>query len=169
MIDDYRFAKMVADDVKNQISREQREFLLEKENWLRWKEALLSLLENLGEQIEDIDLDEEADKQRFEDLGREGKVLMAEASRVYAERKKKISRFKFYVDKKLDQVVKMIDTGTRMESPSAPSEADTLRRAIIKHRAMLREYDLEDTAIDRALWATLENKWLFDSIDASTI
>lgn len=169
MIDDYRFAKMVADEVKNQLPREQREILLEKDNWHRWKEALLSLIDNLDEQIEDIDADEEADTERFDNLGREGKVLLAEACRVYAERRKKISRFKFYVNKKLDQVVKMIETGEKMEMPVIANEADTLRRAIIKHRAMLREYDLEETAIDRALWATLENKWLFDSIDSSAI
>jgi hypothetical protein len=33
----------------------------------------------------------------------------------------------------------------------------------------LRDYDLEETSIDRALWATLESKWEFDQIDVENL
>jgi hypothetical protein len=168
MLDDYTFAQMVAEEVKNKLSNTQREVLLDKQNWSRWKEALLALIDNLDEQIEDINDDEESDRERYMSMGRDGKLLMSEASRAYAGRRKKIQRFKFHVNRKLDDVVKMIETGEKPES-NGWREADNLRKAIIKHRAMLREFDLEETAIDRALWATLDNEWLFDTIDSSSI
>jgi hypothetical protein len=62
----------------------------------------------------------------------------------------------------------MIETGETPES-NGFQEMETLRKAIIKHRALLREFDLEETSIDRALWATLNNEWLFDAIDESTL
>jgi hypothetical protein len=34
---------------------------------------------------------------------------------------------------------------------------------------MIREFDLEETAIDKALWSTLDGKWNFDSIDPSSL
>jgi hypothetical protein len=46
---------------------------------------------------------------------------------------------------------------------------ETLKKAIIKHRALLREFELEETSIDRALWAVLNNEWLFDLIDESSL
>jgi hypothetical protein len=48
-------------------------------------------------------------------------------------------------------------------------EADFLKKAIVRHRAMLRDFDLEETAVDRALWSTLDGKWTFDDIDASSL
>jgi hypothetical protein len=33
----------------------------------------------------------------------------------------------------------------------------------------MREFDLEATAIDKALWATLDSKWTFDSIDIDSL
>jgi hypothetical protein len=35
----------------------------------------------------------------------------------------------------------------------------------MKHKDLLYEYDLEETAIDRALWDALDNRWTFESID----
>jgi hypothetical protein len=34
---------------------------------------------------------------------------------------------------------------------------------------MLRDFDLEETSIDRALWATLEGGWDFDEIDVDSL
>ena len=48
-------------------------------------------------------------------------------------------------------------------------KVDFLRKAISTHRNMLREYDLEDTSIDRALWATLDNKWEFESVSEENL
>ena len=62
----------------------------------------------------------------------------------------------------------MIETGEAIKSDGW-DEVDFLRRSIIKHRSMMREFDMEETAIDRALWSTLDGKWTFDSIDASSL
>jgi chromosome segregation ATPase len=168
MIDDITFAQMVAEEVKNKLSPSQRELLMERENWERWRENLQALVDNLDEQIEDIDFDNQSDMERFYSLGRDGKILAQEASKAYEARKKKIMRFRFHVNKRLDDISSMIETGEELQS-NGWQEMETLKKAIIKHRALLREFDLEETSIDRALWAVLDNEWLFDSIDESSL
>jgi len=167
-MNDDAFSKMVAEEVKNKLPQKDRELLLQEENWDRWRDTLVALVEILDEQIGDIDLDAESDRIRYEQLGRSGKRLAQEASAAYNSKKHKINRFKYHVEKRLDQVVTMIETGEKIDDDLS-MEADLLRKAIIKHREMLREYDLEETAIDRALWDVLKNKWTFDSIDASSL
>jgi hypothetical protein len=168
MIDEHTFAQMVAEEVKNKLSPIQRDILLERGNWERWKEHLVVLVENLDDQISDIEMDNQADLDRFNSMGRDGRILAQEASRAYEARKKKILRFKFHVKKRLDEVTAMLDTGQAPES-NGWQETERLKRAIIKHRSMLKEFDLEETAIDRALWAVLDDEWLFDSISESSL
>jgi hypothetical protein len=168
MIDDNTFAQMVAEEVKNKLSPIQRDLLMERENWERWRDNLQALVDNLDDQIEDINMDNDADLERFQRMGRDGKILAQEASRAYEGRKKKILRFRFHVNKRLDEISAMIDTGEAPES-NGWQEMETLKKAIIKHRTLLREFDLEETSIDRALWAVLDNEWLFDSIDESSL
>jgi hypothetical protein len=62
----------------------------------------------------------------------------------------------------------MIETGDEISSDGW-EQVDFYKRAIATHRAMLRDYDLEETSIDRALWATLESKWEFDQIDVENL
>jgi hypothetical protein len=168
MIDDTTFAQMVAEEVKNKLSPIQRDLLMQRENWERWRDNLQALVDNLDDQIEDINMDNNADIERFQKMGRDGKILAQEASRAYEGRKKKILRFRFHVNKRLDEISAMIDTGEAPES-NGWQEMETLKKAIIKHRTLLREFDLEETSIDRALWAVLDNEWLFDSIDESSL
>ena len=61
MINDDVFARMVSEDVKNKLSSVQKQLLLQPENWERWKEGLLLLIENLDIQIESIKDDADAD------------------------------------------------------------------------------------------------------------
>jgi hypothetical protein len=168
MISDDAFASMVAEEVKNKLSNKQRLQLMEKENWERWKETLLALVDNLQEQIEQIEYDSEADRIRYESMGADGKRLVRESMQAYSSRKTKIARFLYHVNKRLDEVVNMIDTGESIKS-NGWEEAALFKKAIIKHRAMLRDFDLEETSVDRALWDTLNGKWTFDSIDASSL
>jgi len=165
---DDAFAKLVAEEVKNRLPPSQRDTLLEKENWDRWQRALLALSENLVSQLEDIDVDSEADLKRYEALGRSGRTLVKEAAAAYSSKRTKVERFKFHVDKRLDQVTVMIGTGEPMDM--SPYEiANLYRRAIMMHRELLVEYDMEDTAIDRALWAALENRWEFDGVTVDAL
>jgi hypothetical protein len=168
MINDDVFAGMVAEEVKNKLSSNQKKELLKPENWERWKDALLALVENLEDQIATIEEDAEADKIRYEGFGHDGRRLAKEAAQAYNSRKIKVSRFLFHVNKRLDEVTQMIETGEAIQSDGW-AEADFLRKSIIKHRAMMHEFDMEETAIDRALWSTLDGKWNFDSIDASSL
>jgi hypothetical protein len=168
MISDDAFASMVAEEVKNKLSNKQRLQLMEKENWERWKETLLALVDNLQEQIDQIEYDSEADRLRYESMGSDGKRLVRESMQAYSSRKTKIARFLYHVNKRLDEVVNMIDTGESIKS-NGWEEAALFKKAIIKHRAMLRDFDLEETSVDRALWDTLNGKWTFDSIDASSL
>lgn len=166
MITDDSFAWMVAEEVKNKLSPRERQILLQPENWHKWQRCLITLVENLDDQIDRISEDAEADALRFAGLG--SKRLQAEAESAYRQRKQKIERFKFYVNKRLDQVTSMIESGNAPEM-SGTQEVEFLRRAITAHRKMLVDNDMEDTPIDRALWAALDGHWEFDNVDLSTI
>lgn len=168
MINDDTFARMVAEEVKNKLSPSQKTILSEPENWGRWRDALVILVENLDEQIENIKDDADADAERYSSMGRDGDKLAKEAAKAYQSRIIKIDRFKFHVSRRLDDVLTMIETGNIAPSDGW-SNVDFLKRAISKHRSMMRELDLEETPIDKALWSALENKWDFDTIDTSNI
>ena len=168
MISDDAFAGMVAEEVKNRLSASEKKELLKEENWERWKQSLLALVDNLEEQILVIDDDSEADRIRYESMGASGRRLAKEAAQAYGGKKVKIKRFLFHVNKRLDEVVTMMETGNVIESDGW-TEVEFLKKAIIRHRALLRDFDLEETSIDRSLWDTLDGKWTFDSIDAKSL
>ena len=168
MINDDVFARLVSEEVKNKISSVQKQILLEPENWHRWKDGLLLLIENLEIQIEGIKDDADSDAERYLSMGRSGERLASEAAREYQHRIKKIDRFKFYVNHRLDEVMTMIETGETVSSDGW-GRAAFLENAIIKHKNLLREYDLEDTSIDRALWAAISGKWEFDDINEKNL
>lgn len=168
MITDEMFAQMVAEEVKNKLSPAQRQTLLEKENWDKWRRALIALVENLNEQIDNIDADAESDAERYRSMGRDGAKLFKAAEAAYKSKRSKIERFRFFVQRRLTQVDAMIENGVVIEE-SPWETADFYRRAIKMHRAMLQEYDMEETAVDQALWAALENRWEFDNVDASML
>jgi hypothetical protein len=168
MIDEETFAQMVAEEVKNKLSSSQKKILLEPENWGRWRDALLLLVENLDRQIESIEQDADSDADKYASMGLAGKKLAAEAARDYQYRIKKIDRFKFHVNRRIDEVMMMIETGD-VESSDGWDRVAFLENAIVKHRELLREFDLEDTAVDRALWSALSGNWEFDSVNESNL
>lgn len=160
------FAYLVAEEVKNKLSPSQRNVLLEKENWHNWQRCLITLVQNLEEQIADINEDANADDIRFGQLG--SRRLQTEARNTYNNRRHKIERFKFHVNKRLDQVTAMIETGSAVKSDGW-EQVEFLRNAISTHRQMLNKHDMEATPIDEALWASLGNKWEFDKINESEL
>jgi len=161
MTDD-TFAKMVAEEVKNKVTIENRQFLLQKENWERWEKALEALVMNLNNQIVNIHEDLIADEERYGSIDG-GEKLLDEAKKAYESRVRKIERFKFHTENKLVQVSKMIASGVPMEDDSLRM-LTLLRSAVKKHREMMEKCDLEDTPIDRALWDALDGKWSFNDI-----
>jgi len=167
-LNDDAFARMVAEEVKNKLSPIHKNDLMQQHNWDRWKEALLALSENLQDQIDSIESDSESDERRYASLGAKGKRLSREATSYYDTKATRIKRFQFHVDKRLDEVMQMIETGEAIVNDGW-SQVEFLKKAITTHREMLRDFDLEDTSIDRALWAALDNKWLFDSVNEENL
>lgn len=167
-ISDDEFARLVSEDVKNKVSSRQRQILLDFDNWGRWQQTLLMLIDNLQEQSDDIDADREADRIRFESMGEDGLILLQESELAYTSRKTKIERFKFHVNRRLDDVTTIIETGTpegvQDDSMVSSGDANFYRKAIIEHRALIKEYRLEETEIDKALWRALDNEWTFGDI-----
>lgn len=164
---DDAFAKLVAEEVKNRATREGRELLLKKENWDRWRRALVALVDNLDEQIADIQSDIDSDTHRYSQI-EDGTALLSSALAAYESKTKKIERFRFHVQNRLTQVDKMIMTGVEIEDETLAALMH-LQRAIRAHKQLMYEFDMEDTALDRALWAALDGKWLFDSITAEDV
>jgi hypothetical protein len=58
----------------------------------------------------------------------------------------------------------MIETGDSIKTDGW-DKVEFLRKAIGQHRLMMQDLDLEETSIDRALWASLGGKWDFDEIN----
>lgn len=167
-LNDEAFARLVAEEVKNKVSKTQRRTLLERGNWDKWKRALLALIETLQEQINDIELSQEADTQRYLALGADGKKLLSQAISEYSTRKTKIERFKFHVERRLDEVLQMIESGTVMEDDPTP-HAKLYENAIRKHRDLIERYNIEPTPIDLSLWDALDGQWSFNNIRADDI
>ena len=165
-LNDDTFAYMVAEEVKNKLSPSQRQILLQKENWERWQATLVALVDNLNGQLQVLEENEEADANRFGSAG--SRRLQKEVHSAYGNRRSKIERFRFHVNRRLDEVTRMIETGE--ESSENPwDKVDFYKRAIFQHRKMMQDNDLEPTPIDEALWATLTDRWEFDRIDTSLL
>jgi chromosome segregation ATPase len=160
---DETFARLVAEEVKNRVTDEQREYLRLPENWTRWQRALMVLAENLNNQLNVLTAQEKDDTERYKALGDAGLKLLAETLSEYETRRKKISRFKFHVDTRLDEITRMIALGSEAVDERLKT-VDFLRKAIERHQSLLQELDMEPTSVDKALWATLDGKWEFDDI-----
>ena len=160
---DETFARLVAEEVKNRVTDEQREYLRLPENWTRWQRALMILAENLNGQLTILTNQEKDDTERYKALGDAGLKLLAETLSEYETRRKKISRFKCHVDTRLDEITRMIALGSDAIDERLKT-VDFLRKAIERHQSLLQELDMEPTSVDKALWATLDGKWEFDDI-----
>lgn len=166
MLTNEAFARLVAEDVKNRVTDEQKRYLRMPENLERWQRNLVALLGNLAQQLDDLADRERDETDRFRALGDDGTRLLAEAQADITERRKRISRFRFHVETRLDEATRLIAVG---ESDPGAELSVFMRRAIEKHREMLTGADLDPTPIDKALWATLAGHWLFDEIDLSEV
>ena len=168
MLSDDAFASLVAEDVKNRISESQKKYLRLPENRDRWMRALELLMANLNDQIHDLDQRENSEVERYKSLGDAGVRLLAEIQTDFEQRRRKITRFRFYVETRLDEVNRLstVESATSEERGRA---TDFFRTAIIKHRDMITYADMDYSEIDEALWATLDGKWEFDDIDLDTL
>lgn len=162
-MNDDAFARLIAEDVKNNASIAQREYLAMESNLNRWQRGLIALASNLDEQISAIESDESSDASRYTNMGKDGLFLLSQSIEHYSAKKSKIRRFKFHVEKRLDEVTMMIESN----GDSSLGYAEFLKAAILKHRELMDRFDLEPTDIDKALWAAVNNSWEFESIENS--
>lgn len=163
IVNDDTFARLVSEDVKNKISLKQKQILQDPQNWERWKDCLLFLSENLTEQILDIDSDAEQDIQSYVKIGE--LALMEEAKLAYKNKKNRIERFHFHVQRKLSDVVLMIEKNSTNQITSSETDISGFyKKAILMHRKLIYEYDFEETPIDRALWDAIDGIWSFSDI-----
>jgi len=160
-MNDESFARLVAEEVKNKASSHQRSFLRQSDNRQRWITELKKLLVNLDGQIQDLDRQEKTEINRFLTLGIEAEQLIQEYKTGVDQRRRKIARFRFHVESRLDEVERwvVVESTTPEERGRAQ---DFFRSAILKHKELMAEFEFEFSEIDEALWATLEGKWLFD-------
>ena len=167
-MNDDAFARLVAEEVKNKVSKSQRLALMEAQNWDRWKRSLIVLIESLQGQLDIIADDENADKDRYSKLGVDGQRLLTMALSEYSARRSKIERFKFHVERRLDEVEQMISTGRPLENDPLKN-AILYENAIKKHKDLLEQYNIEPTPIDLALWDSLDGQWTFNKVKAEDI
>lgn len=166
MLTNEAFARLVAEDVKNRVTDEQRKYLRLPENVERWQRNLVALLENLSDQFGQLAEREKDEGDRYRDLGEEGIGLLAEMQADVDQRRKRIARFRFHVENRLDEATRII------AAAEGGADADMLRfvqRAIEKHRELTEEAELDPTPIDKALWSSLQGHWEFDDIDLASI
>jgi hypothetical protein len=164
MMDDDAFSRLVAEEVKNRVTPEQREYLSLPENRDRWERALVILTDNLNNQLTDLDAREERERERYEALGTDGLKLLAEMLADVENRKKKVSRFLFHVERRIEAVHRLA-AGSSEEIQERARLVEFLRRSIEQHRTLMIRENLEPTPIDSALWAALDGEWNFDDID----
>lgn len=160
-MNDEDFAQLVALEVKRRANPDGVAYLKRPENLSKWQRALSSLLQNLTRQIERFDDQIEECVDRYSSLGREGMMHIEEVTTNLEDKKRKVISFRFHVEKRYDDVSKMILITNGEASPDG-SVVDFYRRAIERHRELMREYEFEPTRLDEALWAALDGKWEFD-------
>lgn len=159
-MNDESFAQIVAEDVKNNITDSQLDYLMLPENRARWKRSLIILIENLELQITNLKADKQSDIERYSDFGQSGKSFIVEASTAYDLKLNKIKRFKFYVENRLNFVEGIVDNACDL------SRKDLLETAIHRYLYLLQELEYERTELDDALENALINNTLemFESI-----
>lgn len=152
MNDDF-FTRLVSDEIKGKASPDQIRYLHLPENRERWEQALLTLVTVLDGQLREIDQKERDEVGRFRSLGDSGLRLQMEASAIWEEKRRKVTKFRFHVNAKLDQVARML----AIEDGKLEGVA-VLRRAIERHRtATIASFD--PTPADEDLWSVLNGDW----------
>jgi len=172
MLTDDNFARLVAEDVKNRVSTEQADYLRLPENMSRWKRSLQLLLVNLDSQLDELATKEDLEVRRYQGLGGEGVNLLAEVQTVIEQRRRKVIKFRFHVEKRLDEVIRLSNAVSKDEVKQS-GNYNLLRSAIQKHKELLLDEDFfatlsdaDQDLIDEALWASLDGVWAFDEVES---
>ena len=163
-MNDEDFSQLVALEVKKRAHPDGVKFLHQDANLERWHRALKALADSLNYQIQGIENQLADVIERFRDLGEEGDYRISESTRNLEERKRKIAGFRFHVEKRIDDVAKLILAKNGSLSTDG-SLVEFFRKAIQRHKQLMDEYEFEPTVLDEALWETLKGKWVFEDAE----
>lgn len=163
-MNDEDFTQLVALEVKKRAHPDGVAFLHKEENLERWHRALKALADTLTDQIFNVEDQLNDVTERFKHLGVEGHYRIVETTRNLENRKRKIAGFRFHVEKRLDEVAKLILAKNGSLSTDG-SLVEFYRKAIQRHKQLMQEYEFEPTVVDEALWETLKGKWVFDDAE----
>ena len=163
-MNDDAFARLVAQDVKNKVDPGQRAYLRLPENVQRWQRGLIALVENLNAQLDDISSKETAAISKYEALGDDGERLVEDTKSNFSDKRRNISRFRHYVEKRLDEATRLLASVSENADERAET-VDFFRHAIQKHKEVIMSLDMDYSDVDEALWATLTGQWSFDEIE----
>lgn len=157
-MDQQEFDRIVSEDVKNILSSEKQDYLRIASNLERWKKSLLKLLDNLDEQVAELAHSEAVVTE----------ALPTDLITTYKidadEKKTKIGRFRFYVTQRLSEVERMLALGEDGQEEDLRL-ASFYRNAILEHRTIMEEHDIESSPVDHALWNSIDGVWSFVDLD----
>ena len=121
-------------------------------------------MENLNNQLDDIGRKEAKAIAKYEALGEDGERLLEDAKSSFADRRRSISRFRHYVETRLDEATRLVAALSENADERAET-VDFFRHAIQKHKELIMSLDMDYSDVDEALWATLTGQWSFDEIE----
>lgn len=153
MNDDF-FAKLIFDDLRNEISEENLSILHESSNLKKWRRGLDAILCRFEEKLADLEYEETADESRYVSLGREGKKLLKMATEHYSSKKNRLKKFIFRISQRLEYV----DTLVQEEFYSEFEPAIELAAAIKKHKQTIESMGIEPNVWDIELWQNVKHE-----------
>jgi hypothetical protein len=159
ILNDDAFARIVAEDVKNTASTEQKAYLRAPDVAERWREALGYLLDNLDGQIGGINDEEATELEAVKGNDR----IVFELKEKFEFRRSKIVRFRFHVEQRLaeaDRAILLAENGGKEITVDS-----FLRKAIEMHHDMMVDFDMDPNAIDESLYEAVKGRWTFGDID----
>lgn len=146
------FAIIVSEDIKNNVSQHDRDFLRLPENLEKWKECLFNIIVTVSQKITLLETDINSLRSAYPDFSVDPAAGME-------DQKTKSERFRFYAEKRLAEV----DRLTALGLPADPSLslATFLRDAIIAHKEWHVSNSLVNSDADYCLYAALDGVWKF--------
>jgi len=146
------FAMLVSEDIKNNASQQDKDFLRLPENQVKWRDALITIVETVTAKI--ASLDEEISRLRGTYT-----TFTIDPAAGLEEQRDKAARFRFYAEKRLVEVDRLLTLGE--EADPELSLATFLRNAILAHKQWHIDNDMVNSEGDDCLYKALDGVWGF--------
>lgn len=151
MTDVNNFAIIVSEDIKNKTSQHEKDMLRLPENHEKWRSCLIDIIETVSNKISELDADILSLRESYSDF-------VSDPAAGLEDQKEKSKRFRFYAEKRLAEVDRLISLGE--SDDKSLSLATFLREAISRHKKIVIESGCPSAA-DIALWSALDGEWKF--------